>query len=230
MCWGLSLNSAFGRNKLMGSNGDVQIPCLVREAIYTATYLGINPILHAEIMKVDRGSAVRLSPTWALVLASCISGTAATVITQPIDTIKTRMQANINLIKYRLVTPIGTTTLHHFILHSVDYQIMWFLTLLCPSFFLIFDIHIDSHTFFLFLMIFDDSTCEKENQKLIVLHYRSYNLILKAMHSRLSLTTCWASVFIFPTFRWQYEFRIRSFLFSQIEIWIWNISEKKKLA
>ncbi|KAG0575421.1 hypothetical protein KC19_5G002800 [Ceratodon purpureus] len=80
------------------------IPCLVREAVYTATYLGVNPILHEEVMKVScegSKSGMKLTPTWALVLASCISGTTATVITQPIDTIKTRMQANVDLIKYR---------------------------------------------------------------------------------------------------------------------------------
>lgn len=75
-----------------------QVPTIVRESIYTATYLGVNPVLQEKMME---GSYLQHRATLAMFLAAAVSGTAAALITQPFDTIKTRMQANMDSVNYR---------------------------------------------------------------------------------------------------------------------------------
>ncbi|CAM6105283.1 unnamed protein product [Calypogeia fissa] len=74
------------------------VPTVVRESIYTATYLGVSPLLQERLMV---GSYLSHKAMLAMFLAALVSGTAAALITQPFDTIKTRMQANLDLPHYR---------------------------------------------------------------------------------------------------------------------------------
>lgn len=67
--------------------------------MYTAAYLGVNPILQEELMKSQNETVKQ--PMVAMMLASCVSGSSAAFITHPLDTIKTRMQANVDKIIYR---------------------------------------------------------------------------------------------------------------------------------
>ena len=67
-------------------------PCLLRESCYTAGYLGTAPLVTAMLLRRD---AFKDSPSKALVMGAMLSGAAAAVITQPLDTVKTRMQANL---------------------------------------------------------------------------------------------------------------------------------------
>jgi hypothetical protein len=70
---------------------------MAREAVYTGGYLGTAPLVKALLM----GSpSLAESPNTALLLAGVTSGAAAAVITQPLDTVKTRMQANLGAPAY----------------------------------------------------------------------------------------------------------------------------------
>ncbi|CAL5225283.1 g8081 [Coccomyxa viridis] len=63
----------------------------IRETIYTGSYLGLCPVLQTYI---DRTAFAREGPPGASLVVSGIStGLLASVVTQPIDTAKTRMQA-----------------------------------------------------------------------------------------------------------------------------------------
>lgn len=64
------------------------------------TYLGVTPALQEEFMRVEVES-IQQQPMLAMALASCVSGSMAAIITQPFDTIKTRMQANVDVMIYR---------------------------------------------------------------------------------------------------------------------------------
>ena len=66
--------------------------CMAREAIYTGGYLGTAPIVKAVL---EQSPALAPHPNAALLLAGVASGAAAAVLTQPLDTAKTRMQANL---------------------------------------------------------------------------------------------------------------------------------------
>ncbi len=68
------------------------VPCMLRESAYTAGYLGTAPLVTGLLM---RSSSLKDSPGTALLLGGMLSGVAASVITQPLDTVKTRMQANL---------------------------------------------------------------------------------------------------------------------------------------
>ncbi|BBN00156.1 hypothetical protein MPTK1_1g26850 [Marchantia polymorpha subsp. ruderalis] len=76
-------------------------PTLVREGFFTAAYLDVNPLLQE---KFQAAASFKDRQTLATVLAAVVSGSLSTFITHPFDTIKTRMQANLNLQKYRTVT------------------------------------------------------------------------------------------------------------------------------
>ena len=65
---------------------------MAREAIYTGGYLGTAPIVKAVL---EKSPALADHPNAALLLAGVASGAAAAVLTQPLDTAKTRMQANL---------------------------------------------------------------------------------------------------------------------------------------
>jgi hypothetical protein len=65
---------------------------MMREAVYTGGYLGTAPLVKALLM---RSPALAERPHSALLLAGIASGAAAAVLTQPLDTVKTRMQAKL---------------------------------------------------------------------------------------------------------------------------------------
>ena len=69
----------------------LQTGTAIRETIYTGSYLGLCPVLQTYI---DRTAFAREGPPGASLVVSGIStGLLASVVTQPIDTAKTRMQA-----------------------------------------------------------------------------------------------------------------------------------------
>lgn len=73
------------------------LPCALREAIYVGGYLGTAPLASAGLQQL---AALEGRPDTALVLGGMASGAAAAVITQPFDTVKTRMQANLSDPRY----------------------------------------------------------------------------------------------------------------------------------
>lgn len=72
--------------------------CAVRESIYTAGYLGLSPVVTAHLS----GSAdfFKNNPLVAKITGASIAGTAAALITHPVDTAKTVIQADIGAKEY----------------------------------------------------------------------------------------------------------------------------------
>ena len=66
--------------------------CVVREAIYTAGYLGLAPI--AKDYLVKNHDYFRANELSASIVGSCIGGTVAAVLTHPVDTAKTCAQSD----------------------------------------------------------------------------------------------------------------------------------------
>ena len=77
-----------------------QNPTVVRESIFTGAYLGVIPVVREKMTSMwpDVWSHNQVGAT---VVASLMAGVAATTVTHPFDTIKTRMQANIGVESYR---------------------------------------------------------------------------------------------------------------------------------
>lgn len=71
--------------------------CATREAIYTAGYLGLAPVLTAHIVK-DSNFAEK--PFAAGVLGACLAGTTAAILTHPVDTVKTCIQSDMTGTKW----------------------------------------------------------------------------------------------------------------------------------
>lgn len=71
--------------------------CMLREAVYTGGYLGTAPLVKALLMGTPSLSE---RPNTALLLAGVVSGATAAVLTQPLDTVKTRMQAKLSSPEY----------------------------------------------------------------------------------------------------------------------------------
>ena len=65
----------------------VQVPTATRDGLCTAGYLGLSPVLSKYFDSLDT-----YSPAVRNVLAGIASGAAAALLTQPVDTVKTRMQ------------------------------------------------------------------------------------------------------------------------------------------
>lgn len=61
--------------------------------MFSAAYLGLTPLLQEKFM---RGKSFHDRPTLAALLAATLSGTIASVVSQPLDTVKTCMQANLD--------------------------------------------------------------------------------------------------------------------------------------
>ncbi|CAM6091843.1 unnamed protein product [Calypogeia fissa] len=78
-------------------------PTAVREGIFTACYLGMKPIVQEELM-LWPGHSLENRPNLTSFLAASTSGLLAAVVTHPFDTIKTRMQANLDVPIYRTMT------------------------------------------------------------------------------------------------------------------------------
>ena len=71
----------------------MQGPTFIREGLYTGGYLGVTPVL-LEVLKGH--SALEGYPaSTPLIIAGVTGGLLAVTSTQPFDTIKTRMQANV---------------------------------------------------------------------------------------------------------------------------------------
>lgn len=72
----------------------LQTGTAIRESIYTGSYLGLCPVLksHIDQMAIFRDGP----PGTSLVLSGASAGLFASLVTQPIDTAKTRMQAFID--------------------------------------------------------------------------------------------------------------------------------------
>lgn len=67
--------------------------CAVREAVYTAGYLGLAPVFTARLTgDVD---FFHDKPLVAGVTGSCLAGALAAIITHPVDTAKTKIQADL---------------------------------------------------------------------------------------------------------------------------------------
>lgn len=67
-------------------------PCALREAAYVAGYLGTAPLATGFLLQLP---LLEGRPDASLVLGGMASGAAASLLTQPVDTVKTRMQANL---------------------------------------------------------------------------------------------------------------------------------------
>ena len=73
----------------------LQTATVIRESIYTGSYLGLCPVLQGYI--AGTSWARQGPPGTALVVSGISAGLFASVVTQPIDTAKTRMQAFVNV-------------------------------------------------------------------------------------------------------------------------------------
>ncbi|CAI5468138.1 unnamed protein product [Closterium sp. Yama58-4] len=94
--WGGSLGSRL--RDVVGEHGVFALsrgtnPAVVREAIFTGAYLGVIPVMTEHMEKAWPVFAER--PVAAMATASVLAGVGAAVLTQPFDTVKTRMQANL---------------------------------------------------------------------------------------------------------------------------------------
>lgn len=67
----------------------MQVPTATRDGLVTAGYLGLSPAISEYI---DSSSFASYPPPLKNVLAGIISGVVAAFLTQPVDTVKTRMQ------------------------------------------------------------------------------------------------------------------------------------------
>lgn len=67
--------------------------CAIREAVYTAGYLGLANVLSARFVQDPHFAE---QPFLASVLGACLAGTTAAVLTHPLDTAKTCMQSDLS--------------------------------------------------------------------------------------------------------------------------------------
>jgi len=72
---------------------------VVREAIYTAGYLGLTPIAKDFLQKSH--PVFEKSELTASIVGSCIGGTVAAVLTHPVDTAKTCVQGDMSAATYK---------------------------------------------------------------------------------------------------------------------------------
>eukprot|EP00850_Spirogloea_muscicola_P004710 SM000020S06060 [mRNA] locus=s20:857126:859039:+ [translate_table: standard] len=86
------------------------VPNIARDSVYTTAYLGVNPILRCRLQA--GWPALSERPFLAMISSSLISGVAAAVITQPFDTIKTRMQSNLELPEMKSMFKTGIAMWH----------------------------------------------------------------------------------------------------------------------
>ncbi|KAG7354120.1 mitochondrial carrier protein [Nitzschia inconspicua] len=68
--------------------------CVAREALYTAGYLGLAPVITSRL--VGQSDYLRERPLAASILGACAAGTLAAVTTHPIDTAKTCLQSDMD--------------------------------------------------------------------------------------------------------------------------------------
>ncbi|KCV71155.1 hypothetical protein H696_02105 [Fonticula alba] len=73
------------------------VPTAVRESVFTCGYLGLAPVLNEMLLKTTLGNSDPGRLT-ALVTASIVAGQIAAFVTQPFDSVKTRMQGDIGAV------------------------------------------------------------------------------------------------------------------------------------
>jgi solute carrier family 25 (mitochondrial 2-oxodicarboxylate transporter), member 21 len=73
--------------------------CVAREALYTAGYLGLAPVITSHLVR--ESTYLRDHPLSASILGACAAGTLAAVTTHPIDTAKTCLQSDVEGKKYK---------------------------------------------------------------------------------------------------------------------------------
>ena len=71
------------------------LSCAAREAVYTAGYLGLAPIITYHLMEGDL-STFQGRPLLASISGACLAGTVAAILTHPIDTAKTCVQSDMD--------------------------------------------------------------------------------------------------------------------------------------
>jgi hypothetical protein len=84
-------------------------PTVIRESLYVAGYIGIVPIFREKCSHIP---VLKDTPGAPLVASGVAAGLLATVSTQPVDTIKTRMQAFADVEKYPEYRSLVSTTKH----------------------------------------------------------------------------------------------------------------------
>lgn len=72
--------------------------CSLRESVYTAGYLGLSPVITARLQQTPTFESS--SPLVAKITGACLAGTAAAIVTHPVDTAKTVIQADIGRMEY----------------------------------------------------------------------------------------------------------------------------------
>lgn len=84
-------------NQPLGCNAEwcccLQAPTFFREGLYTGGYLGVTPVV-LELLKGHPALEGYPAQT-PLIIAGVTGGLLAVTTTQPLDTVKTRMQANV---------------------------------------------------------------------------------------------------------------------------------------
>merc|ERR1712083_967035 len=77
--------------------------CMVRESIYTMGYLGIAPVIQDRMNNSDGsfGEWCRSNPISSSILSAIMGGSFAAVLTHPVDTAKTCIQADIEGVTYK---------------------------------------------------------------------------------------------------------------------------------
>ncbi|CAK0735994.1 hypothetical protein CVIRNUC_000674 [Coccomyxa viridis] len=83
---------------------------VIRESVYTGSYLGLCPVLQGYI--AGTSWARQGPPGTALVVSGISAGLFASVVTQPIDTAKTRMQAFVNVKEHPEYATLRSTLQH----------------------------------------------------------------------------------------------------------------------
>jgi len=68
--------------------------CALRESVYTAGYLGLSPVVTAHLQQTTTFSN---SPLASKITGACLAGIMAAIVTHPVDTAKTVIQADIGV-------------------------------------------------------------------------------------------------------------------------------------
>ena len=74
------------------------VPTAWREALYTAGYLGIAPVVTAKLMRQEGWEDKFFT---SAVIGSCIAGVISNLASQPVDTVKTVVQADVTGVTYK---------------------------------------------------------------------------------------------------------------------------------
>ena len=68
--------------------------CAVREAVYTAGYLGLAPVITVHLVGEGKNGVFSGNTFLSGIAGSCIAGTTAALLTHPVDTAKTCIQSD----------------------------------------------------------------------------------------------------------------------------------------